>query len=439
MNSSIDNRLKLLEIVTNKLNPRYKKDIMPLNELDIPQELIEKAKKYSINLRGLEEKEISFIENNLEIIKPDLNKDNMTFAHWIPESNLLLSNNRVIIFEINKELIIKQYFKIQIPQLEYYNNTIRKIEIIDDIIIILIGDYNIEFFKLESNKIHHINTYIERYGQNLTFIQVLKKLQNNFIVFGGEGCRLNIYDVKKMKIYTFKLGEWINSIVFLNENRLLINNKIIINLINENNDIYFDILKNVDNFNKYHTLFALNSKNILCYNDKKIYIIDNETFNKKSNININIKDVIKIDKNIILGYDNIKLVFLNINNKNSLEILHSIEFDFLIEKIIKISDNIINIVTKNGEMSFLHIKDIKNSKIISKILLLENGTFEIENERKLCFINPNGWHINNDPLLYKYARLYDSKTKELVPYYMLEKRLKVSEDKKEVCIKRLKK
>ena len=68
MSSSIDNRLKLLEIVTNKLNPRYKKDIIPLKELDISKNLIDKAKKYSINLRGLEESIKVEDENTLQIL-----------------------------------------------------------------------------------------------------------------------------------------------------------------------------------------------------------------------------------------------------------------------------------------------------------------------------------------------------------------------------------
>ena len=70
-------------------------------------------------------------------------------------------------------------------------------------------------------------------------------------------------------------------------------------------------------------------------------------------------------------------------------------------------------------------------------MALEEGIYEIVNNSEWKLVNKDGWSFGNDEQLYKYARLYDPKSKELVPYYLLsKKRVKLSDDKTELLIKK---
>ncbi len=67
----MSNKLKLLEIVTNKINPPYKKEITPIQKDIIPPEIIDKLNPKRANLRGVATKPIKSCNTGLEEIKDE--------------------------------------------------------------------------------------------------------------------------------------------------------------------------------------------------------------------------------------------------------------------------------------------------------------------------------------------------------------------------------
>ena len=103
--------------------------------------------------------------------------------------------------------------------------------------------------------------------------------------------------------------------------------------------------------------------------------------------------------------------------------------------IIKIDENTIACGGDDKKITLLDISDKKSPKAVATYMALEESIYEVVNESEWKLVNKNGWSFGNDEQLYRYARLYDPKSKELVPYYLLsEKRVKLSDDKTELVI-----
>ncbi len=108
----------------------------------------------------------------------------------------------------------------------------------------------------------------------------------------------------------------------------------------------------------------------------------------------------------------------------------------IVNSIIKIDEQTIACGGEDSKITIIDISDKKSPKAIATYMALEEGIYEIVNSSEWKLVNKNGWSFGNDEQLYKYARLYDPKSKELVPYYLLNNRVKLSDDKAELVIKK---
>jgi len=69
---------------------------------------------------------------------------------------------------------------------------------------------------------------------------------------------------------------------------------------------------------------------------------------------------------------------------------------------------------------------------------LESNIYELLNPKEWILVNKEGWEFDNDEQLYRYARLYDPKSKKLVPYFDVEgDRVVRSEDGGRLVVKRI--
>lgn len=108
-----------------------------------------------------------------------------------------------------------------------------------------------------------------------------------------------------------------------------------------------------------------------------------------------------------------------------------------VSAITKISEQMI--ACGGHKITVIDISDLKRPRVISSYLELEPNIYELLNSETLTLVNPNGWDYDNDKILYKYARFYDPGLKRVIPYFNVsEKRVKRSEDKTRLIIKRKK-
>ena len=69
---------------------------------------------------------------------------------------------------------------------------------------------------------------------------------------------------------------------------------------------------------------------------------------------------------------------------------------------------------------------------------LESNIYELLTPKEWILLNKEGWEFDSDEQLYRYARLYDPKSKKLVPYFDVEgDRVVRSEDGGRLTIKRI--
>ena len=147
--------------------------------------------------------------------------------------------------------------------------------------------------------------------------------------------------------------------------------------------------------------------------------------------------IINLDKNtLIFGDWNKKIIVLDISNRGTIKKLGSYNTNVLVNSIIKLDANTIAVGGGDKRTIILDISNKENIKAIASYIPLEDDIYEVVNEFEWKWVNKNGWSFGNDEQLYKYARLYDPNSKELVPYYLLSDRVKLSDDKRELVIKK---
>ena len=174
--------------------------------------------------------------------------------------------------------------------------------------------------------------------------------------------------------------------------------------------------------------------------DTKNHISDNENDLKaleKATMST-IKTISKINDNLIAcgGYDE-KVTLLDISDPNSIKTLGSSSFEASVNTISNIGNNLIACGGDDKKVTLLDISDNKELSFISSFLELEESIFQHVTNKSIDIINPNGWSVNEDKTLYKYAAFYDNKLKKVIPYFNVsEKRVKTSEDKTVVTLKK---
>ena len=153
-----------------------------------------------------------------------------------------------------------------------------------------------------------------------------------------------------------------------------------------------------------------------------------------------IASIAKIDNHTLAcGGGDRKVTLIDISSREHPKTLGSVGFENLIESITTIDNNTLACGGFDSKVTLIDISSREHPKSITSYMFLEDAIYEIVNRRNWILFNKNGWQYNNDEKLYRYARLYDPKSKRLVPYFDIEgERVSYSKDKTELIIKRKK-
>jgi len=147
--------------------------------------------------------------------------------------------------------------------------------------------------------------------------------------------------------------------------------------------------------------------------------------------------MVAISKTLACGGGDQKVTLIDISDKDSLKTLGSVGVEGWVQSIVFLDAKTLACGGYDTKVTLIDISDREKVKVVSSYMPLEANIFETLNDKEWRLVNTQGWQFDNDERLYKYARLYDPKSKKLVPYFDMEgDRVFRSKDATELIIKR---